>query len=56
MRCMNFGWQTVSAEVMASAHHAKASGLQGVVDVLGADFGFAHRAPVSVLPLLGLGR
>jgi hypothetical protein len=41
---------------MPSAHHAPASGLQGVVDVLGAGFGFAHRAPVSVLPSLGLGR
>ena len=56
MRCMNFGQQTVSAAAMPSAHHAPASGLQGVVDVLGAGFGFAHRAPVSVLPLLGLGR
>ena len=53
---MNFGRQPVSATVMPSAHHARANGLQGGVDVLGAGFGFVHRAPVSVLPLLGLGR
>ena len=56
MRRMNFGWQTVSATVMSSAHHARANGLQGGVDVLGTDLRFVHLAPVSVLPLLGLGR
>ena len=53
---MNFGRQMISVTVMPSAHQPPANSLEDGGDVLGTDCGFVHRAPVSVLPSLGLGR